>query len=95
MVDLSMSQARIRLRGLVRRAAVDHERVTITHHGQPAAVLVNAEELADLEEALALATYRTQQAAGKQRMVLHADALELLGLRRSDPTVTGANPPAA
>jgi prevent-host-death family protein len=95
MVDLSMSQARRRLGSLVRRAVSDHERVTITDHGRPAAVLVNAEELADLEEALALAQYRAAQASGAQQMIPHQEALERLGLRRSGSSNAGSSPPAA
>jgi prevent-host-death family protein len=96
MVDLSMSQARMRLTALVRRAASDHERTTITDHGQPAAVLVNAEELADLEEALALAEYRTRQASGEQRMIPHDEALRRLNRQRSNPeSVEGTSPPPA
>jgi prevent-host-death family protein len=85
MVDLSMSQARMRLTSLVRRAVSDHERTTITDHGEPAAVLVNAEELADLEEALALATYRARQASGQQRMIPHEEALRRLNRQRPGP----------
>ena len=64
MADLSMSAARKQYGSLVRRAATARERVTITDHGQPAAVLVYAQEPADLEERLALARYRADQAAG-------------------------------
>ena len=64
MADLSLTEARKRFGALVRRAATTRERVTITDHGQPAAVIVNAQELADLEEALALAQYRAAQAEG-------------------------------
>jgi len=57
----------------VRQAATTRQRTTITDHGQPAAVLVNAQELADLEEALALAEYRVQQASGTFVSVPQAD----------------------
>jgi prevent-host-death family protein len=95
MVDLSMSQARRRLGSLVRRAVSDHERVTITDRGQPAAVLVNAEELADLEEALALAEYRAGQASGQQQLISHEEALQRLGLQKPGPSAAGSSPPAA
>ncbi|MDX2709403.1 type II toxin-antitoxin system Phd/YefM family antitoxin [Streptomyces sp. PA03-6a] len=36
---------------LVRRASHARERITITDHGQPAAVLINPQELADTEDA--------------------------------------------
>ena len=58
MTDLPMSEARKVLGSLVRRAADSGERTTITDHGRPAAVLVNPQELADLEERLALAEYQ-------------------------------------
>lgn len=37
----------------------------ITDHGQPAAVLINAEELADLEEANAVLEYKLRRALGE------------------------------
>jgi PHD/YefM family antitoxin component YafN of YafNO toxin-antitoxin module len=39
-------------------ASTRRERITITDHGVPAAVLVNAQELADLDDDLAIALYR-------------------------------------
>jgi prevent-host-death family protein len=69
MVDLSMTEARRQFRSLVRRAASTRERVTITDHGQPAVVLVNAQELADLEDALALAEYDARCARGEVVLV--------------------------
>jgi prevent-host-death family protein len=82
MVDLSMTEARKQFGSMVRRAATTRERTTITDHGQPAAVLVNAQELADLEEALDLAEYRAQRAKGTFVSVPHAEARERLGLPR-------------
>ena len=82
MADLSMTEARKRFGLLVRQAATSRQRTTITDHGQPAAVLVNAQELADLEEALALAEYRVQQASGTLVSVPQAKARERLGLPR-------------
>ena len=93
MVDLSMSQARMRLSALVRRAASDHERTTITDHGEPAAVLVNAEELADLEESVALSEYQARRASGEQRMIPHAEAMRRLS--REPGGSMGANTPLA
>lgn len=95
MVDLSMNQARRRLGSLVRRAVSDHERVTITDHGLPAAVLVNAQELADLEEAVALAEYRVRQAEGTNKTVPHAEVRERFGIAQPGPEISGtSNPPA-
>ena len=92
MVVLSLSQARVQLDALVRRAVSDRERVTITNHGRPAAVLVNAEELADLEEALGLAEFRAQQAAGEQYTIPHAEVRQKLGLRRPAPSNETSGP---
>lgn len=82
MADLSMTEARKRFGTLVRRAATARERTTITDHGQPAAVLVSAQELADLEEALALAEHRALLADGTARLVPQAQVRERLGLPR-------------
>ena len=90
-----MSQARVQLDTLVRRAASERERVTITDRGRPAAVLVNAQELADLEEALALAEYRVRQTAGEHFPVPHAEVQQKLGVGRSQPRDAGANRPSA
>ena len=95
MVVLSLSQARVQLDALVRRAASDRERVTITNHGRPAAVLVNAEELADLEEALGLAQFRMRQAAGEDHTVPHAEAGQKLGVHQPDVGGTGTGRPTA
>ncbi|MFL4491901.1 type II toxin-antitoxin system Phd/YefM family antitoxin [Streptomyces sp. VTCC 41912] len=76
----AMTEARTRFGSLVRRTALTRERITITDHGQPAAVLINPQELADLEDALALAEYRARQAAGKVHGVPHEEARARLGL---------------
>lgn len=62
---LPITEARAKFGSLVRRASHARERITITDHGQPAAVLINPQELADLEDALALALYRERQTAGQ------------------------------
>lgn len=77
-----MAQARKVFRSLVRRAASSGERTTITDHGEPAAVLVNPQELADLEEALALAEYRVAQTDGRNGLVPQAEVRVRLGLTR-------------
>ncbi|MGW4028391.1 type II toxin-antitoxin system Phd/YefM family antitoxin [Streptomyces sp. NPDC004838] len=75
-----ITEARARFGALVRRASHARERITITDHGQPAAVLINPQELADLEDALALALYRERQASGTTAGVPHADVRARLGL---------------
>jgi PHD/YefM family antitoxin component YafN of YafNO toxin-antitoxin module len=56
----SPAQAEGQLDRLVRRVADARERITITDQGQAAAVLISPRELADLEQALAVAEYRAQ-----------------------------------
>jgi prevent-host-death family protein len=80
MTDLSTTEARRRFGSLVRRAETSRERTTITHRGRPAAVLVGAQELADLEEALALAEFHAQQTSGQDVRVPHAEVRRRLGL---------------
>ena len=78
-----MGEARGQLDALVRRAASGRERVTITEAGHPTAVIVSAEELADLEDALALARYDTKIAAGAVGVVPQDEARDRLGLPRA------------
>ncbi|MFE9687568.1 type II toxin-antitoxin system Phd/YefM family antitoxin [Streptomyces sp. NPDC006285] len=79
---LSITEARAKFGSLVRRTSHARERITITDHGQPAAVLINPQELADLEDALALARYRERQLAGTGAgaAVPHDDVRARLGL---------------
>ncbi|MET8699968.1 type II toxin-antitoxin system Phd/YefM family antitoxin [Kitasatospora sp. NPDC004723] len=79
---LPITEARARFGTLVRRASHSRERITITDHGQPAAVLINPQELADLEDELALARYRARQASGTATNVPHEDVRAILGLER-------------
>lgn len=76
-----MARARAVFGSLVRRAAHNRERITITDHGHPAAVPISAAELADLEDAAALATYRAAQTAGTlDAPVPHEEVRSRLGL---------------
>jgi prevent-host-death family protein len=77
---LPITEARARFGSLVRRASTTRERITITDHGVAAAVLINAQELADLEDDLALAQYRARQAEGTVETVLHREVRRRLGL---------------
>lgn len=47
-----MADARNRLSELVAEVESTHERVTVTKHGHPAAVLISPDDLASLEETL-------------------------------------------
>ncbi|PZT72400.1 MULTISPECIES: type II toxin-antitoxin system Phd/YefM family antitoxin [unclassified Streptomyces] len=79
---LPITEARARFGSLVRRASHARERITITDHGQPAAILINPQELADLEDALALARYEARQASGAVETVSHDEVRARLGLER-------------
>lgn len=79
---LPITEARARFGSLVRRASHARERITITDHGQAAAVLINPQELADLEDALALAEYRAEKVAGTFTGVPHEEVRAQLGLER-------------
>ncbi|WJV48235.1 type II toxin-antitoxin system Phd/YefM family antitoxin [Streptomyces flavofungini] len=77
---LPITEARARFGSLVRRAAHARERITITDHGQPAAVLISPQELEDLEDELAVAQYRLRKANGQVTGVPHEEVRKLLGL---------------
>ncbi|MEU9107222.1 type II toxin-antitoxin system Phd/YefM family antitoxin [Streptomyces xanthophaeus] len=78
---LPITEARSKFGSLVRRASSARERITITDHGHPAAVIINAQELAELEDALALALYRVRQSSGKATApVPHDEVRARLGL---------------
>ncbi len=51
---MSLAEAKAHLSELVNRVSVQHERVTVTVHGTPSAVLVAPEDLESLEETLAI-----------------------------------------
>lgn len=52
MSELPLADARNRLSELVAEVARTHERVTVTKHGHPAAVLISVDDLTSLEETL-------------------------------------------
>lgn len=52
MVTTPLGDARDRLSEYVSEVESTHERVTITRHGHAAAVLISAEDLAELEETI-------------------------------------------
>ncbi|WP_172385030.1 type II toxin-antitoxin system Phd/YefM family antitoxin [Streptomyces sp. MNP-20] len=86
---LPITEARARFGSLVRRTAHARERITITDHGQPAAVFINPAELAEmeermleLEEQLAVARYRAEKADGTFVGVPHEEVRKMLGLER-------------
>jgi antitoxin YefM len=54
MTTLPLGEVKTRLSELVSRVHDHHERVTVTVHGHPSAVLVAVEDLEQLEETLAI-----------------------------------------
>jgi len=64
---------------LVRRAARQRERITIIDPDEPSAVVISADELEDLEDALAVAQSRLREAAGETIWVPHEDVKRRLG----------------
>jgi prevent-host-death family protein len=70
------------LQSLVRRAARNRERITITDQDEPAVVVISADELEDLEDALAVAEARLREASGESRRIPHAEVRRRLGLER-------------
>lgn len=52
MAVIPLTDAKARLNELVEETALTHERVTITRHGRPAAVLIAVEDLEAMEETL-------------------------------------------
>lgn len=61
----SLAEAKAHLSELVARVGAHHERITVTVHGRPAAVLLAVDDLEGLEETIALLS--------------DADALRVLG----------------
>ncbi|MFI8522472.1 type II toxin-antitoxin system Phd/YefM family antitoxin [Streptomyces sp. NPDC085481] len=84
-----ITEARAQFGSLVRRTAHARERITITDHGQAAAVFINPRELdelesrvLELEEQLAVARYRAEKANGTFAGVPHDEVRAVLGLER-------------
>ncbi|WP_088286124.1 type II toxin-antitoxin system prevent-host-death family antitoxin [Kineosporia sp. A_224] len=78
MTDLPVSEVAARLEELVAGVVAGRGRVTVTQPGVPAAVLLSAEELDELEEAAAVADYYLRRSAGTQISVSHEDAVRRL-----------------
>lgn len=84
---LGITEARARFGSLVRRTSNARERITITDHGQAAAIFINPQELdeleervLELEEQLAVARYRAEKANGTFVGVPHEEVRKMLGL---------------
>lgn len=51
---MPLADVKAHLSALVRRVSAEHERITVTVHGQPSAVLIATEDLESLEETIAI-----------------------------------------
>jgi prevent-host-death family protein len=60
-----LAEARTHLGELVAEARHSHRPVTITEHGKPVVALINVDDLADLEDGLAVARHLADKAAGR------------------------------
>lgn len=83
MYSLPLSDVREHLGALVRRVASSGERVTITDRGRPVAVIVSAQELADLDDGLALARHDARRARDEVTFIRQDDVRRRLGIARS------------
>ncbi len=54
MTTMSLAEVKSHLSELVGRVSSQHERVTVTVHGKPSAVLIATEDLESLEETIAI-----------------------------------------
>lgn len=79
--EIPITDARARIGDLARRVARSREHFLLTGNGIPAAVLINPEELAELNERVALAELRAARAEGKALPAVPlADVRARLGL---------------
>uniref|UniRef100_UPI0007C4F13B type II toxin-antitoxin system prevent-host-death family antitoxin n=1 Tax=Streptomyces sp. NRRL B-1347 TaxID=1476877 RepID=UPI0007C4F13B len=79
MSTYSIVEARAKIGELARRAAAQHERITLTDRGVPVgASLIADSDLEDLEDALAIARYELQKERGTLRLLPHDQAMRIL-----------------
>jgi antitoxin YefM len=83
---LPLTTVKARFSEIVDRVARQQDRVTVTRNGQPAAVLVSAEDLASLEETLAIMSDRslTTQIRASEKAVAAGEAGAELDELRAD-----------
>jgi PHD/YefM family antitoxin component YafN of YafNO toxin-antitoxin module len=70
------------LQSMVRRAVRERGRITIVGQDEPSAIVISAEELEDLEDALAVAQSRLRETGGDADWIAHEDVRRRLGLDR-------------
>jgi prevent-host-death family protein len=69
----TLTEAGAHLGELVDEARHRHRPVTISEHGKPVAVIIGVEDLADLEDFLAVARHQGDKAVGRVTGVTDAD----------------------
>lgn len=91
MSSMPLAEVKAHLSEVVQRVGTQHDRVTITVHGRPAAVLVSADELEGLEETIAVladpdlrAQLEQSEADVSSGRLVTADELARLMRRRRD-----------
>jgi len=71
---LSLAEVKAHLSELVRRVSSQHDRVTVTVHGRPSAVLLSPDDLDALEETIAVLSDAELLAAHREgRAAIDAD----------------------
>jgi antitoxin YefM len=87
---MSLADVKAHLSELVSRVHGQHERVTVTVHGRPSAVLVSVEDLDSLEETIALladsdavaALLASETELARGEVVTEAELVEAMAKRR-------------
>ncbi|MFD7899289.1 type II toxin-antitoxin system prevent-host-death family antitoxin [Streptomyces sp. NPDC059743] len=78
----TLAEAHAAFDALMSRVTRSRERIAITDQGLVAAVLINPLDLADLEDALAVAEYQLSKERGTLKPAIpHDEVRRLLGLR--------------
>jgi antitoxin YefM len=87
---MSLADVKAHLSELVSRVHGQHERVTVTVHGRPSAVLVSVEDLESLEETIAIlsdsdavaALIASEAELERGEVVSHAELVAAVAKRR-------------
>jgi prevent-host-death family protein len=87
---MSLADVKAHLSELVSRVHGQHERVTVTVHGRPSAVLVSVEDLESLEETIAVlsdgdavaALLASEAELARGEVVSQAELVEAMAKRR-------------
>jgi antitoxin YefM len=91
---MSLADVKAHLSELVSRVHGQHERVTVTVHGRPSAVLVSVEDLESLEETIAFladgdavaALIASEAEVARGEIVSQAQLLDAMAKRRRSVT---------